>query len=215
MVVEAGMEAGNFRRCKGYFAQISLKFARNTFMQQTISLQNFFSCWYIILSSTNCHRIQHTNCLAWNLVLNNPTEDVTLGCWRTLSEVSCLSTLQHLHHSYEVWHSIHIPAVAFSKELTWVYLAIIGNFQLKKEVFAKTPGHRKKNGSLSSRCRLTVDNLCHQQGADRSVEYTWERAARWSTKLCRKCWCPTAGRGTDSINPAKMKLCSGCHILCI
>jgi len=144
MVVEAGMEAGNFRRCKGYFAQISLKFARNTFMQQTISLQNFFSCWYIILSSTNCHRIQHTNCLAWNLVLNNPTEDVTLGCWRTLSEVSCLSTLQHLHHSYEVWHSIHIPAVAFSKELTWVYLAIIGNFQLKKEVFAKTPGHRKK-----------------------------------------------------------------------
>jgi len=52
----------------------------------------------------------------------------------------------------------------------------------------------------------------------------WERAARWPTQLCRECWVATSislwnrcsdpqgtGRGGESINPAKMKLCPGCH----
>jgi len=54
----------------------------------------------------------------------------------------------------------------------------------------------------------------------------WERAARWSTQLRRECWVATglsrwnrcsdaqgSGRGRESINPAKMKLCPGCHNL--
>ena len=52
----------------------------------------------------------------------------------------------------------------------------------------------------------------------------WEGAARWSTQLRRGCWVATgltwwmgcsdlqgSGRGRESINPAKMKLCPGCH----
>ena len=52
----------------------------------------------------------------------------------------------------------------------------------------------------------------------------WEGAARWSTQLRRGCWVATGlsrwmgcsdpqgpGRGRESINPAKMKLCPGCH----
>ena len=52
----------------------------------------------------------------------------------------------------------------------------------------------------------------------------WERAARWSTQLRRECWVATglsrwdrcsdpqgSWRGRESINPAKMKLCPGCH----
>ena len=52
----------------------------------------------------------------------------------------------------------------------------------------------------------------------------WEGGARWSTQLCRGCWVATSlsrwmgcsdpqgsGRGRESINPAKMKLCLGCH----
>ena len=52
----------------------------------------------------------------------------------------------------------------------------------------------------------------------------WEGAARWSTHLRRGCWVATglsrwmacsdpqgSGRGRGSINPAKMKLCLGCH----
>ena len=52
----------------------------------------------------------------------------------------------------------------------------------------------------------------------------WEGAARWSTQLRRACWVATglsrwmgcsdpqgSGRGRESINPAKMRLCLGCH----
>jgi len=52
----------------------------------------------------------------------------------------------------------------------------------------------------------------------------WEGAARWSTQLHRGCWVATglsrwmgcsdpqgSGRGRESINSAKMKLCLGCH----
>ena len=52
----------------------------------------------------------------------------------------------------------------------------------------------------------------------------WEGAARWSTQLHRGCWVATGlsrwmgcsdpqgpGHGRESINPAKMKLCPGCH----
>ena len=52
----------------------------------------------------------------------------------------------------------------------------------------------------------------------------WEGAAGWSTQLRRSCWVATGlsrwmgcsdpqgpGRGRESINPAKMKLCPGCH----
>ena len=52
----------------------------------------------------------------------------------------------------------------------------------------------------------------------------WEGAAGWSTQLRRGCWVATglswwmgcsdpqgSGRGRESINPAKMKLCPGCH----
>ena len=52
----------------------------------------------------------------------------------------------------------------------------------------------------------------------------WEGAARWSTQLRRGCWVATglswwmacsdpqgSGHGRESINPAKMKLCLGCH----
>ena len=52
----------------------------------------------------------------------------------------------------------------------------------------------------------------------------WEGAARWSTQLRRGCWVATglsrwmgcsdpqgSGRGRESINPAEMKLCRGCH----
>ena len=52
----------------------------------------------------------------------------------------------------------------------------------------------------------------------------WEGAARWSTQLRRGCWVATglsqwmgcsdpqgSGRGRESINPVKMKLCPGCH----
>ena len=51
-----------------------------------------------------------------------------------------------------------------------------------------------------------------------------EGAARWSTQLRRGCWVATGlsrwmgcsdpqgpARGRESINPAKMKLCLGCH----
>jgi len=50
-----------------------------------------------------------------NLILN-PTEKSTPGCARTLSDASWVSTIEHLPHSSEVWRSIHIPAVAISKE---------------------------------------------------------------------------------------------------
>jgi len=50
------------------------------------------------------------------LVLNNPTEKIALRYVRTLSEASCLSTLEHLSNSSEVWRSIHIPNIAVSKE---------------------------------------------------------------------------------------------------
>jgi len=39
-----------------------------------------------------------------------------LGCARTLSEASWLGAPENLPHGSEVWHSIHIPAVAVSKE---------------------------------------------------------------------------------------------------
>jgi len=52
----------------------------------------------------------------------------------------------------------------------------------------------------------------------------WEGAARWSTQLRRGSWVATGlsrwtgcsdpqrpGRGRESIIPAKMKLCPGCH----
>ena len=52
----------------------------------------------------------------------------------------------------------------------------------------------------------------------------WEGTARWSTQLGRGCWVATGlsrwmgcsdpqgpARGRESINPAKMKLCPGCH----
>jgi len=52
----------------------------------------------------------------------------------------------------------------------------------------------------------------------------WEGAARWSTQLRRECWVATglsqwnrcsdpqgSGRGRESINPTKMKLCWGCR----
>ena len=52
----------------------------------------------------------------------------------------------------------------------------------------------------------------------------WEGPARWSTQLRRGCWVATglsrwkgcsdpqeSGRGRESINQAKMKLCPGCH----
>ena len=52
----------------------------------------------------------------------------------------------------------------------------------------------------------------------------WEGAARWSTQLRTGYWVATGlsrwmgcsdpqgpGRGRESINPAKMKLCPGCH----
>ena len=52
----------------------------------------------------------------------------------------------------------------------------------------------------------------------------WEGAARWSTQLSRGGWAATdlsrwigcsdpqgPGHGRESINPAKMKLCPGCH----
>jgi len=40
-----------------------------------------------------------------------------LGCARTLSEASWLSTREYLLRSSEVWRSIRIPAVAVRKEL--------------------------------------------------------------------------------------------------
>jgi len=61
----------------------------------------------------------------------------------------------------------------------------------------------------------------------RGVAYMREGAARWSTQLRRECWVATglsrwmgcsdpqgsghSGHGRESINPAKMKLCPGCH----
>jgi len=54
----------------------------------------------------------------------------------------------------------------------------------------------------------------------------WEGAARWSTQLRRGCWVATGlsrwmgcsdlqgpGRGSESINPAKMKLCPGSVVI--
>jgi len=57
-----------------------------------------------------------------NLVLEvwfviNQLKKNTLGCARTLSEASWLSTLEHLPHSSEAWRSIHILAVAVTNEL--------------------------------------------------------------------------------------------------
>jgi len=71
------------------------------------------------------HRLKNRKVGTLNLVLNNPTEKRTLRCARTMSEARWLSTIEHLPHSSEVWHCIHIPAVAVSKEprtslgLTW------------------------------------------------------------------------------------------------
>jgi len=52
-------------------------------------------------------------------LLRNPTEKGTLGCERTLSEASWFSIVEHLPHIF-LRFSIHIPAVAVSKEThTW------------------------------------------------------------------------------------------------
>jgi len=55
----------------------------------------------------------------WHLKFGsyNPTEKSTLGCARTLSEVTWLSTLAHLPHCSEVWRSMRIPAVAVNRKL--------------------------------------------------------------------------------------------------
>jgi len=54
-----------------------------------------------------------------NLVVNDPTEKSTLGCGRTLSEANRSGTLEHLHHSSELWRHIHIPLLLLSaKNLT-------------------------------------------------------------------------------------------------
>jgi len=54
----------------------------------------------------------------WNIwFLITQLRKSKLGCARTLSEASWLSTLDYLSHSSKVWRSIHIPAVAVSKEL--------------------------------------------------------------------------------------------------
>jgi len=60
-----------------------------------------------------CHGLEKENLVG---AFNNLTEKSMLGCARTLSEASCLSTLEHLPHTSEFWRSIHIPAVAVSKE---------------------------------------------------------------------------------------------------
>ena len=61
----------------------------------------------------SCHRLENRK---FGEIWFNPIEKSTLGCARSLSEASCLITTEHLPHSSEVWHSIHIPAVAVSKE---------------------------------------------------------------------------------------------------
>ena len=81
-------------------------------------------------------------------------------------------------------------------------------------------------GRLLSRCpsavKLTL--LLSSFNSWWCIAYMWEGAAKWSTQLCRRCWVATGlsrwmgcsdpqgpGRGRESINPAKMKLCPGCH----
>jgi len=79
-------------------------------------------------------------------------------------------------------------------------------------------------GRLSSRCPSTVKLVLLLPVSTRGVAYMWEGAARWSPQLRRGCWVATgicrwmgcsdpqgSGRGRESINPAKMKLCAGCH----
>ena len=52
-----------------------------------------------------CRRFENRKFFTYNSVLNNPTENVTLDCARTLSEASWLSVLEHLPYSSEVFHS--------------------------------------------------------------------------------------------------------------
>ena len=52
-----------------------------------------------------CHRLEKRTSGTWNLAINKATEKSSLGCARTLSEASWLSSLEHLHHSSKVFHS--------------------------------------------------------------------------------------------------------------
>ena len=83
-------------------------------------------------------------------------------------------------------------------------------------------------GRLSSRCPSAVKLalLLSSFNSWWYIQYMWEGAARWSTQFRRGCWVATGlsrwmgcsdpqgpGRGRESINPSKMKLCPGCHNL--
>jgi len=84
---------GNFSGVQRKFYPNFPKFARKTFMRQAFLLQLFCcSCWYIIFSSSM--RPQTRNLNIWIFQnLEYPIEQCRLGCARTLSEASWLSTL--------------------------------------------------------------------------------------------------------------------------
>jgi len=88
------------------------KFARKHLCGK-ISPYKFSAAVGIIFSS-----FMLTETRIWNIwFLITQLRKSKLGCARTLSEASWLSTLDYLSHSSKVWRSIHIPAVAVSKEL--------------------------------------------------------------------------------------------------
>ena len=91
-MIYIGVGAGNCLGCKRYFAP---KAFLPTLSVAVGRLHFPLQC---------CHKLENKIFGTWNLVLNKPTKKCS-RLWRTLSEASWLSILEHLPHSSEVLHS--------------------------------------------------------------------------------------------------------------
>ena len=107
----------------------------------------------------------------------------------------------------------------------WFYLVIIGIATRKHNLRArmcKDARALKELGGYRVVAPCLLNKLSNHPGSTHSVAYAWERAARWSTQVCRDCWVAASlscwvrcsdhqgsAYGTENINPAKMKLCPG------